>query len=240
MENYPEREFFEGSNEDAVENFDILNHKNNLEERNKVVSEDINDKETNIISAYKMLIQPSDLILENLSGEYEYKQRETDPYQRILTLKEELLTVKDQIDEYVEKFKDNKFLRETDNFDNVLEELDLYKTKIDAFINYDVFNNLDNLKNADEDDSASSNSSTKNEFYSLFEKYNRITENLISQIKLSENDVINQNSRDINIKYEIYANPEMQMENLLNRITELEDLVTNLERTIGNWNIVSC
>ena len=162
MENYPEREFFEGSNEDAVENFDILNHKNNLEERNKVVSEDINDKETNIISAYKMLIQPSDLILENLSGEYEYKQRETDPYQRILTLKEELLTVKDQIDEYVEKFKDNKFLRETDNFDNVLEELDLYKTKIDAFINYDVFNNLDNLKNADEDDSASSNSSTKN------------------------------------------------------------------------------
>ena len=30
----------------------------------------------------------------------------------------------------------------------------------------------------------------------------------------------------------------MQIDTLINRISELEDLVTNLERTIGNWDIV--
>jgi hypothetical protein len=171
--------------------------------------------------------------------------RETDPYQRILNIKQELISTKEKIDEHAEKFKDNIYIKETDNLSKVLEELDLYKTKIDAFVNYDMFNKIGMTNTTEEgsekSDSGNENNSiiVKNEFFSVFDKYNRITENLISQIKLTENDLINKNWQDLNVKYEIYANPEMQMENLLNRITELEDMITNLERTIGNWSLVN-
>jgi hypothetical protein len=180
-----------------------------------------------------------------MGSEFEYRQRETDPYQRILNLKEELISTKQKIDEHAERFKDNVFISETENFSTVLEELDLYKTKIDAFLNYDMFSKLGDLNESEEADdeegksqAASVASKSSSEFFSIFEKYNRITENLISQIKLAENDFINKNHQDLNVKYEILANPEMQMENLLNRITELEDMINNLERTLGNWNIV--
>jgi hypothetical protein len=181
-----------------------------------------------------------------MGSEFEYRQRETDPYQRILNLKEELISCKQKIDEHAERFKDNTYVTETENFTQVLEELDLYKSKIDAFLNYDMFNKLGQEDLAEDDEKSDSvaadqSISSKNnhaEFNSTFEKYNRITENLISQIKLAENDFINKNNQDLIVKYEILANPEMQMENLLNRITELEDMINSLERTLGNWNIV--
>ena len=47
-----------------------------------------------------------------------------------------------------------------------MEELDLYKTKIDAFIDYDIFNNINNPnyfenEEVSNDDSVSSNSVKK-------------------------------------------------------------------------------
>lgn len=187
-------------------------------------------------------------MLDSMCSEFEYRQRETDPYQRILNLKEELISCKQKIDEHAERFKDNSYVTETENFSHVLEELDLYKTKIDAFLNYEMFNKLSQQNQAEDDEKSDSGSvvenhsiSSKNnlaDFNSNFEKYNRITENLISQIKLTENDYINKTNQDLIVKYEILANPEMQMENLLDRITELEDMINGLERTLGNWNIV--
>ena len=88
----------------------------------------------------------------------------------------------------------------------VFEELDLYKTKIDAFLNYELFNQNDEDMNNSQEEERSHNSSvsvTKKEFPSLFDKYNRITENLLSQIKLKENDVLSNNFSDFNVKYEI-------------------------------------
>lgn len=114
--------------------------------------------------------------------------------------------------------------------------MDLYKKKIDAFINYDIYNNLN------EDDSSEkspNNSISKVAFNSLFDKYNRLTENLLSQIKISENDILKNNSGDLNISYEIYANPEMQLETLNSRLNELEDMVNSLERSIGSWGSVN-
>ena len=55
----------------------------------------------------------------------------------------ELLATKEKIDDYAERFKDNTFIKETENLSTVMEELDLYKNKIDAFINYDLFNKMD-------------------------------------------------------------------------------------------------
>ncbi len=175
-----------------------------------------------------------------MSSELEYKERQTDPYQRILNLKSELIKTKEQIDEHAEKFKDNVYITETDNITKILEELDLYKTKIDAFINYDVFNKIDSETDENSADSSKEKSEfLKKDFYSNFEKYNRITENLLSQIKQTEHDMIHKNTQDLNIKYEIFSNPEFQMENLQNRISELEELMSNLEKTIGNWNLVN-
>jgi hypothetical protein len=193
------------------------------------------------IKAFKNLYLPNQIVSEDISFYTEYKEKETDPFQRIINLKKELIETKLKIDEYAERFNDNSFIKQTDNLNTVVEELDMYKSKIDAFINYDIFNHLydDEEKSFDSNDNNSKNNTeTRTQFYSLFDKYNRLTENLLSQIKGSENDVINNNYGDMNIKYEIIANPEMQIDTLINRLNELEDLINNLERAIGSWHIV--
>ena len=65
-----------------------------------------------------------------------------------------------------------------------------------------------------------------------------MTENLLNIIKTSENDVI-QDLGKYDFTYEIFANPEKEVDNLTGRINELEDQINNLERTIGNWAIVN-
>lgn len=112
----------------------------------------------------------------------------------------------------------------------------MYKTKIDSFINYNFFNNT-----IDKDSKSDSpnNEGLKSTISSSSEKYNRIAENFISQIKMSQDDVLNNKKTDLDIQYEIVSNPEIVMENLTNRVNELEEMMSNLERSIGNWNIVT-
>ena len=71
--------------------------------------------------------------------------------------------------------------------------MEIYKSKIDAFINYDIYNKLGDNDDEESDQSKGSKVSKKSEdsvieykkqFTSVYEKYNRITENLISQIKV--------------------------------------------------------
>jgi len=59
----------------------------------------------------------------------------------------------------------------------------VYKTKIDAFVNYDLFNDQSG-NDSDKSDISSDKSIKIKEFTSLFDKYNRVTENLISQVKV--------------------------------------------------------
>ncbi len=192
-------------------------------------------EDNDLIKAFKNLFSPTDLNIEEITTESEYISGDTEPFQRIINLKHELIEIKQKIDEDAGKFKNNKILQETENYNKVLEELDLYKSKIDSFINYNVFNNTTGDGSSSD---VSKDSGVKKEFTSLCEKYNRIAENLISQIKLSQNDIINNNVSDLNIQYEVVSNPEIIMENLTNRVNELEDMISNLERSIGNWNIV--
>lgn len=173
--------------------------------------------------------------MNEILTESEYIPGDTDPFQRIINIKQELLEIKEKFDEDAEKFKNNKIINDTENYNKVIEELDLYKSKIDSFINYKHFNNTSESVN---DVDLSTGASRKKEFTSLCEKYSRITENLISQIKLSQNDIIDNNVTDLNIQYEVISNPEIIMENLTNRVNELEDMISNLERSLGNWNIV--
>lgn len=155
-----------------------------------------------------------------------------------------MIQTKEKIDEYADKFKNNEFIKETYNLGKVMDELEIYKSKVDAFINFDIFNNIHNPEflesEGDLDKSNSINSSKDNinkTFTSNFEKYNRITENLLNIIKSSQNDVINGQDKYA-FTYEILANPEKEIDNLSERINEMEDLINTLERTIGNWAIV--
>jgi len=46
-------------------------------------------------------------------------------------------------------------------------------------------------------------------------------------------------NEEFQIKYEILANPEKQLETLNHRIVDLEDMISNMEKVIGNWDQVS-
>lgn len=65
----------------------------------------------------------------------------------------------------------------------VFRDLEVYKSKIDAFVNYNLFME-ESGNDTDKSESISNKSVKVIEFNSLFEKYHRITENLISQVKV--------------------------------------------------------
>lgn len=122
--------------------------------------------------------------------------------------------------------------------------MELYKTKIDAFINFDLYNNRNNPNYLEDDESNQSNSNSASSidniknFSSNFEKYNRITENLLNIIKNAENDSINGEPKH-SIIYEVFSNPDKELDNLGERISELDEVLNNVERVIGNWSIVN-
>ena len=228
-----EPEYFE-CNDDAIENFDILNDV--YRNTNDWIGLDTNEQEIqkedlDPLVSFKNLYLPNGN-QEILSYDAEYS-KETDPYQRICNLKYELIDCKTRIDEYANKFHDNSFIKDSDNVGKILEELEVYKRKIDAFVDYRIFND-----GGSDDEDRSVDAPSKSEFSSIFDKYAMITENLISQIKHSQNDVLSGNTNNLNIKYEILANPEMQMESLVERIGELEVALSALEKNIGTWDIV--
>ncbi len=105
-------------------------------------------------------------------------------------MKNEIIEVKKLIDDYADQviynlnqFSSNEFVKECDNLPQVFRDLEVYKSKIDAFVNYDLFKD-ENGNESDKSDSVSNKSVRVKEFNSLFEKYHRVTENLISQVKV--------------------------------------------------------
>lgn len=38
--------------------------------------------------------------------------------------------------------------------------------------------------------------------------------------------------------YEIYCNPENEIEILSSKLSEIEEMINNIEKSIGNWDIV--
>lgn len=247
-----------------VPDFDKLN----LEIRNKMLS-DVNfegkenakwtEKEfnTNVSKLLKPDVQYKDK--EYFTTEDEYIPKTTDPYKRILELKKELLKNYTHINMAAEKFKDTSLVNKSQEYSSLFTHLNNNKHKIDAFINYDLFNRIDESDNSsdeeesnedksndskgDEDKSEGSQKESKSEdnkdkVYSKFERYSRITNNLLSQIKQFEND-LTEGKEKINQKvdYKVVSNPITEMETLTNRVGELEDLINKLEKTVGNWDM---
>lgn len=157
-----------------------------------MITENLDPKE-----AFKKLSKPTKqsnysckLVNETLAYDNSYKQFETDPLERISNIKNEIVSLKKAIDDYAEqvtqtliKFSNNEFVKEGDNLPQVFQDLEVYKSKIDAFVNYELLaDQTDN--DSEKSDNESEKSAKKQEFHSLFEKYHRMTENLISQVKV--------------------------------------------------------
>ena len=182
-----------------------------------------------------------------------YLQKKTDPYKRILELKNDLINNKNEIDDSIKKFNNLSFITNTNNYSLLFNNSNSIKNKVDAFINYNYFNSLDEIESDSEekDDLSSENSGNEGEekekkkeekkpkekVYSIFGKYTRISENLLNKLKNINNDILNNEIKNQEIIYKINSNPDNQLIILDNKLKELENLITNLEKTIGNWNL---
>jgi hypothetical protein len=182
-----------------------------------------------------------------------YLQKKTDPYKRILELKNDLINNKNEIDDSIKKFNNLSFITNTNNYSLLFNNSNSIKNKVDAFINYNYFNSLDEIESDSEekDDLSSENSGnegeekekkkeekkTKEKVYSIFGKYTRISENLLNKLKNINNDILNNEIKNQQIIYKLNSNPDNQLIILNNKLNELGNLITNLEKTIGNWNL---
>ena len=101
------KEFYE-TTEDFVENFDQLNerYRNNTDwiieenvaktEENQANNSEINRNDSQniikddlqLLQAFRNLYTPSEMIFQSLDSEIEYKEKQTDPYQRIINIKD--------------------------------------------------------------------------------------------------------------------------------------------------------
>ncbi len=50
---------------------------------------------------------------------------------------------------------------------------------------------------------------------------------------------MNQEKGSSNVLYEIYGNPENEIEILSSKLSEIEEMINNIEKSIGNWDIVT-
>lgn len=192
----------------------------------------------------------------------EYIPRLTHPYEIIMKLQSNLAEVKTEIDSSAKMFKDLSSIVDinTESFaSSAYDQIKKSKKTIDAFINYTLLNKgEESEENNDSDESdgqdahytAENNSNKKEDnketqsisteenpkYYSAYERYNRLSENLLSQVKQLENDLIAGNNKDSKIEYEITMNKVTEEEDLNNRLNALEDSITHIEKDVGKWD----
>lgn len=202
--------------------------------------------------------------------EDEYVPKSTDMFKRLLQLKEDLMTTKKEIDSAVDKYNDNTMLKDVNAYSQMMDCFYNNKHTIDAFINYDVYNaredgsisdsnddddgDTDNTKptstNVNEHSSSATTTTTTPTVYSLYERYERLTENLLTRIKHLEKDITSstttntvnavneqQQQQQPCVKYNIHSLPNSTSDAMLTRLTHLETQLTQLEKHIGNWDM---
>ena len=198
----------------------------NIKDENNLTEEEYK------INEIKFLQPDLSMEINNYETENEYIPKKTDPYKRILELKVELIENKALIDSMVNKFNDTSIIQNTNNYSELFSNININKKKIDAFIDYDLFNN----RNEDDSNNKEKNDENNEKLYSLYDKYDRLSDNLLMKIKDIENNIINENNHN-EIEYKIESNPSNNLNVLINSLNELEELISDLEKKIGNWDL---
>ena len=234
-------EFYTDNSEDV--DIDKLNKtliEKSFEDRKfNVKDEKILTEEEYKINEIKFLQPDLDIQRNDFETENEYIPKKTDPYKRILELKAELIENKSLIDSMINKFNDTSILEITNNYSKLFTNININKNTIDAFINYDLFNNRneDNQEKEKKEENQEKEKNENNEkLYSLYDKYDRLSDNLLMKVKDIENNIINENNNN-EIEYKIESNPLNNLNILTNRLNELEESINDLEKKIGPWDL---
>ena len=119
----------------------ILIEKSFEDRKFNIKDEKILTEEEYKINEIKFLQPDLDIKRNDFETENEYIPKKTDPYKRILELKVELIENKALIDSMVNKFNDTSIIQNTNNYSELFSNININKKKIDAFIDYDLFNN---------------------------------------------------------------------------------------------------
>ena len=190
------------------------------------------------INENKFLQPDLNININNFETEEEYIPKKTDPYKRILELKNKLIKNKYLIDNMINKYNDTSIIKNNINYSELLSNLNSNKKKLDAFINYDLFNKRKDSEEEEEEEEEEKKENKNNnteKYYSIYDKYDRLSDNLLSKIKDIENNILNDKNKEI--EYKIECNPSNNLNSLSKKLNELEFLISNLEKKVGNWDL---
>ena len=216
-----EAEIFSDNSEETNEyNIDIENKKI----RNEMLKDfgiNDNDEIENLLDVYKAQAQYSTNYTKINQKNKEY----IDPISRINKLKKDFENNSKELKEYISLYNNNLILKEIENFDGILKDLDIYSQKLDTIMKSDAYKN--NKNNID----------IKKNIKDNMEKYTKTTKELFELINKQKNELSND---DLNINYELFVgnkeNEKNEIVKLNNEIQIIEKEMTKLENMIGNNN----
>lgn len=216
-------EYYENNSEEC-ENYDID------EENRKIYNEMFEELKLN-----KEEEEPLNLIdnFKKIYNEYSLSKKTTkpkqkkiiDPYTKIKELEKELTETSKEVNEYINFYKDNILLRETENFDGIIKDLDIYKKKIDNLMQSEAYKKSKGNVSRD----------LKKEITENLEKYNKSTQKLLNKVKEQKKDFSSGALEGLNISYELIHGFEKPEKMDLN-IKEIEDKINNIEKEVGEWD----
>ena len=223
---YKKEEYYFVDSEDEKEEEDKFNidKENELIAQEMFLREGINDEDDievgeNIINVFKKY---NDIYLKK--NKICLKENEIEKIDR---LKKELDENKIEIKKYINNYNNKHILRETEEFDKNLKDIDIYSNKIKEIMNSKYYqgNNIDDKKNLKEE--------IKKNLIKYNETINKLEKNINSQkeiLKFGDN-----NNTDNNNYYTInYVNDEnIKKLNLNNELDFISKKLKILEETIG-------
>ena len=215
----PGPEFYEDNSEECL-NYNI--DKEN-EKINKAMFDDLGlnkeDEQSNIIDNFKKLY-----------SEFSVQKKKkhipsVDPYTKIKQLEKELQITTKEVQEYIDYYKDNLLLKEAENFDSVLKDLDTYRKKLDILMNSDAYKK-----------SKGDNVDIKKEIKANLEQYTKSTSLLLNQIAKQKKDIQSGNIEGLNINYELMMEFDEDPNKIEMNFKEIEDKIALIEKEIGEWD----
>ena len=215
----PGPEYYENNSEES------LNY--NIDEENKKINEamfnelGINKEEdqSNIFDNFKKLY-----------SEFSPKKKKkhipsVDPYTKIKQLEKELQVTSKEVKEYIDYYKDNLLLKEAENFDKVIKDLDVYKGKLETLMDSDAYKK-----------SKGDNVDIKKEIKDNLEKYTKSTSLLLNQISKQKKDIQSGNIEGLNINYELMMEFDEDPNKIEMNFKEIEDKIALIEKEVGEWD----
>ena len=223
---YKKEEYYFVDSEDEKEEEDKFNidKENELIAQEMFLREGINDEDDievgeNIINVFKKY---NDIYLKK--NKICLKENEIEKIDR---LKKELDENKIEIKKYIDNYNDNLILRETEEFDKNLKDIDIYSNKIKEIMNSKYYqgNNIDDKKNLKEE--------IKKNLIKYNETINKLEKNINSQKEILKFGDIN-NTNNNNYYTINYVNDEnIKKLNLTNELDFISKKLKILEETIG-------